>query len=101
MWLNMLPTWMNEKRFSTTTLREGGRRMHFSRARARVSGEGEKHRSSALLVFQVGRETEEGGVEGVVLLFWNFLRRLCGKGGRQGWGEIIAVSIRTRKKIRR
>jgi len=73
-------------------------------ARACFWGRKKRHRSSALLVFQVGRETEEGGgVEEVLLLFWNcFGGGGCvGRGGREGWGEIIAVSIRTRKKIRR
>jgi hypothetical protein len=64
MWLNTVPTWMDEKRFSTTTLREGGRRMRFSRARARVFlGKEKKHRSSALFFRSVGEQKEEESKE--------------------------------------
>jgi len=61
MLLNMVPTWMNEKRFSTITVREGGRRMRFSRARARVSGEGKKDTAVPLCLFfrSVGKQKKE------------------------------------------
>jgi hypothetical protein len=64
----------------------------------------EKNIAVPLCLFfrSVGKTEEGGGVEGVLLLFWNCFGGGCvGRGGRQGWGEIIAVSIRTRKKIRR
>ncbi len=88
MWLNTVLTWMNEKRFSTTTVREGGRRMRFSRARAGVFLGKENNIAVPLCLFfrSVGKQKKEEESKEFCCCFGIVLEAVVweGGGGRDG-----------------